>query len=419
LNVLLLPFGSHGDVHPFLGLGLALKARGHHVSLAACTYFQELVERTGLDYVELGAAEEFLGLAERPEVWHPRRAFGLIFREGVARILERQYDLVAQRCSRGDTLVVANAFGFAARTAQEKLGVPLVTVHLQPAVLWSAYESPALPGGDFRRLPRWLKRSLFRVGEALFIDRPCLEVLDAFRARHGLPPVRRLARWWNSPECVLGLFPDWFGPPQPDWPPHVYLAQFPLWDEAEVHQPAPEVQAFLEAGDPPLVFTPGSANMQAREFLQAAAEACRLLGRRGMLLTRFPEQVPADLPTDVRHFDYVPFSQVLPRAAAVVHHGGIGSTSQGLRAGIPQLLMPLAHDQPDNAARIVRLGVGDWLAPAKFRSPAVAEKLATLVGSSSVRDRCREVAARFDGVDPFEEACRAVERFGEKRAGRT
>jgi UDP:flavonoid glycosyltransferase YjiC (YdhE family) len=389
LNVLLIPFGSHGDVHPFVGLGL--------------------------EYVELGTAEEFLGLAERPEVWHPRRAFGLIFREGVAQILERQYELVAERCARGDTLVVANAFGFAARTAQEKLGVPLVTVHLQPAVLWSVYESPVLPGGDFRRLPRWLKRSLFRLGEALFIDRPCLDVFDAFRAGHGLPPVRRLARWWNSPECVLGLFPAWYGPPQPDWPPQVCLTQFPLWDEATLQAPSPEVEAFLEAGDPPLVFAPGSANTQASAFFRAAVDACRLLGRRGMLLTRFAEQVPRELPPHVRHFEYVPFSQVLPRSAAVVHHGGIGSTSQALRAGVPQLVMPMAHDQPDNAARVVRLGVGAWLPRAKFQGPEVARKLMALLGSANLRTRCQEVAARFVGVDPFDEACRVIERYGRQR----
>ena len=89
--------------------------------------------------------------------------------------------------------------------------------------------------------------------------------------------------------------------------------------------------------------------------------------------------------------------------------------SQALRAGVPQLLMPMAHDQPDNAARLGRLGVGDWLAPTKFTGPAVAKKLAALLGSASVLAHCREVAERFEGVEPFAEACRVVEEFGQKR----
>lgn len=417
MRVLILPFGSHGDVHPFLGLGLALAARGHVVTIAACSYFQELIERTGLAYVELGTAEEFLELAERADIWKPTRAFGHIFQDGVARILDRQYDLVAEHCAAGDSVVLANAFGMGARTAQEKLGAPLVTVHLQPACLWSVYESPVLPAGTLLGwMPRWMKSSLFRIGESLFLDRPCQPVLDAFRKSRGLGPVRRTARWWHSPECVLGLFPAWFAPPQPDWPANVHLTQFPLWDEDEVHAPTVEVEAFLAAGEPPLVFTPGSGNMHARPFFAAAVEACQRLGRRGLLLTRFPEQVPAELPPGVTHANYVPFSRVLPRAAAIVHHGGIGTTSQGLRAGVPQLLMPMAHDQPDNAARLVRLGVGDWLAPAKFTAQAVAAKLQTLLESPTVRASCRDVASRFEGIDPFDQACQVIEGFGRRRS---
>src|SRR5262249_6681351 len=171
--------------------------------------------------------------------------------------------------------------------------------------------------------------------------------------------MRKTTRWWHSPDGVLCLFPGWFGPRQPDWPANVWLTQFPLWDEDSIYKPQPEVEAFLRAGEATIVFTPGSSNAQAVTFFQAAVEACRSLGRRGMLLSRFPEQVPPDLPEGVRYFAYAPLSRVRSRAAALVHPGGMGTTAQVLRAGIPQLLMPLAYDQPDNAARLKRLGVGD------------------------------------------------------------
>jgi UDP:flavonoid glycosyltransferase YjiC (YdhE family) len=415
VKLLVFPFGSHGDVHPFIGLSLALKERGHDVTCVVNSYFSELLRRTGLDFVEMGNGDDFLELAAHPDLWHPVRSFRYLMRFGVGRYLRAQYELVAERYVPGETIVIGNCLGFGLRFAQEKLGVPLVTVHLQPSVMWSEHESPALSkiiAGS--RTPRWLKRLQYNLGERLVIDRASREATSEFREELGLPPLTRTTRWWHSPECVLGLFPEWYAPPQPDWPPNVHLTQFPLWDEATVTSPQAELEDFLNAGEPPIVFTPGSANIQAASFFAAAAEACRRLDRRGLFLSKFAEQIPSDLPVGVKHFDYVPFSRVLPRAAAVVHHGGIGTTAQGLRAGIPQLIMPLSHDQPDNAARLKRLGVGDSLLPKRFRGAAVAGKLQRLLDSSDVKNSCSLAAERFAGVDPFAEACNVVDQFAQR-----
>jgi UDP:flavonoid glycosyltransferase YjiC (YdhE family) len=177
------------------------------------------------------------------------------------------------------------------------------------------------------------------------------------------------------------------------------------------------LEEFLASGSPPIVFTPGSANVHARPFFQAAAEACARLGRRGVLLTRFPEQIPSVLPEGVRHFAYAPFSRLLPRAAALVHHGGIGTAAQGMAAAVPQLVMPLSHDQHDNAARMVRLGVARTLPPTRFRTPAVAAALGHLLDSSAVAASCRSVAERFpDDVHSMERACEAIETFARREA---
>jgi rhamnosyltransferase subunit B len=414
MNVLLFPLGSHGDFHPFIGLGLSLRARGHAVTLAGNGHFRGLVEQTGLPFVEQGSDEEYHRVTEHPDLWHPRRGFAHVFREGVVKVMRQQYDLVAEYAARGPVLAVASCLGFGVRVARDKLGIPLVTVHLQPSVLWSEYESPRLPPLDSG--PRWWKRFLFWVTETFAVDPVTRPETNRFRAELGLPPMSKTMRWWHSPDLVLGLFPDWYAAPQPDWPANVVLTRFPLWDESGVTPIQPEVERFLNEGDAPLVFTPGSGNKQAADFFAAAAEACGMLKRRGVLLSRFREQIPAALPGGVRHFDYVPFGQLLPRAAALVHHGGVGTTAQGLRAGVPQLLMPLAHDQPDNAARVRKLGVGDWLAPARFRGPAVADALGRLLASQKVRESCRAVAARFGDGDPLAPACDAIEALLAKRA---
>lgn len=224
--------------------------------------------------------------------------------------------------------------------------------------------------------------------------------LDPFRDRHGLAPVRGILRdWWHSPTRVLGMFPDWFSPPQPDWPPQVRLTGFPLYSEEGVSTPRPDVAAWIESDSPPIVFTPGSANVFGHGFFTAAVEACEILGRRGLLLSRFPEQIPAVLPDHVRHVEFVPFRWLLPRAAALVHHGGIGSASQVLAAGIPQVIMPLGFDQFDNLARVERLGVGTGLVPRRFRGPALACRLEDLLGDSAVAAACAMLAGKIAAED--------------------
>ena len=155
---------------------------------------------------------------------------------------------------------------------------------------------------------------------------------------------------------------------------------------------APEIEEFIAVGQPPIVFTPGSAHTHAIPFWRAAVDACQRLGRRGMLLTRHVEQIPSDLPDEVRHFPYVPFSDVLDRCAALVYHGGVGTLSQALAAGVPHLIMPMAHDQPDNAVRIKCLGVGDYLWPNQFRGPRVAQMLEELLSSAAVASACQQIA---------------------------
>src|SRR5262249_33834850 len=141
-----------------------------------------------------------------------------------------------------------------------------------------------------------------------------------------------------------------------------------------------DVARFLTDGEPPVVFTPGTGNRHARDFFAAAADACVRLGRRGLFLTRFAEQLPAQLPDGVRHFAWVPLSKLLPHASALVHHGGIGTSAAALAAGIPQVVMPFSHDQPDNAARLERLGVARPLPVRRFRGPALAAELGQLLG---------------------------------------
>lgn len=410
LQAIVIGLGSAGDVHPNVGLALALRERGHQVLLVAPSVFGSLAERTGLEFAGVLTDDEYYATIRDPNLWHPYLSFSVVARRLIVPALRPVYEIIAKRMQPGRTVVAASGIAFGARVAHEKLGVPLATVHLQPLMLRSVITPGCFGFPDvLAHLPRPLRKLYLRAVDRFIVDPLLSGETNALRAELGLPPVRRLFNGWiNSPQLVIGFFTDWFAPPPPDWPPHVVLAGFPLWDEGALRDPSPDLEEFLAAGEPPIVFTAGSAMMQAKRFFQVSAEVCRASGRRGLFLTQFPEQLPAPLPRGVRHFDYVPFSAVLPRAAAFVHHGGIGTTAQALAAGVPQLVVPLAHDQPDNALRIRRLGAGDFLLPRAYTAGNVAKHLARLM-TPAVQENCRRRAADMAAAQPLETACRLIE----------
>jgi UDP:flavonoid glycosyltransferase YjiC (YdhE family) len=318
--------------------------------------------------------------------------------------------------------VVAPFSAFGARLAQEKPGVPLVTIHLQPGLLRSFYDAPEFPLPRlltaWKPLARVLHRGAFALLDRLLMEPALVPGLNAFRAELGLAPVHGiLAEWMHSPELVIGVFPEWFGCPQPDWPANVRLTGFPLFDESSTREIPEALAHFLNAGEPPIVFTAGSAMRQAPEFFRMAIEACEALGRRGALVTRYAEQLPAPLAPGVQHFEYIPFSQILPRAAAFVHHGGIGTTAQAFAAGVPQFVTPFNHDQPDNAERVRRLGAGRLTWARSLTSRKMIRQLRTLLESRAVAGRCRELASRIDGPRAIGETCDLIEKFATQRLG--
>jgi UDP:flavonoid glycosyltransferase YjiC (YdhE family) len=247
--------------------------------------------------------------------------------------------------------------------------------------------------------------------DRFMLDPNVVPALNEWRRELGLAPVTRVFRdWIHSPQRVIGLFPDWFGNPQPDWPAAVRLTGFPLFDDSDQVNLPTSLARFLDDGAPPLLFTPGSANQSAGRFFRAALEASRSVGRRVLLLTRYQGHLPP-LPPDAHHEPFIPLSHVLPRCAALVSHAGIGTLAQGLAAGVPQLTMPMGFDQPDNAMRLERLGVARWVAPSKFDGERVAAALSELLSDSSTTANCRRWSDRIRAHNAIEETCDLLEQL--------
>lgn len=411
--------GSYGDLHPMVGIGSELRRRGHDVAIVANPYFADVVERAGLELAAVGSREDYVELSQHPHLWHPilgpRLVLGLVGRE-----LRKIYDTVVARYVAGETVFCAHGLDMASRVAAKKFGAPLAAIHFAPGMFWSLDDSPRLKGAlTGPGVPRWIKRMQFWVSDSVFAYPLVGKPVNRLRRELGLRPIDNVFRSWiHEADVVIGMFPDWFGRAQRDWPANVHLAGFPLWDGGDAEELTGEVREFLARGEAPIAFSPGSANREAHQFFAAAVEACERLGRRGVLLTKYDHQLPARLPNSVGHFGFVPLGKLLPHACALVHHGGIGNCAQGLAAGLPQLVRPMSFDQFDNSRRLVELGVGEEISVRKFRGEAIAKALARLMASSVVAERCRELAPRCDGPTAIASACDRLERLAMEPAAR-
>lgn len=416
MRLILTALGSFGDVHPMVGLGAAMRKRGHHVFIIANPHFRSVVESAQLQLLPVGTRQEYNELAHHQDLWHPFRGPKMVLQMCMVNLLRELYELIQTHYIAGETVLGAHPLDIASRIFQEQVDAPLASIHYSPIGLRSMQDSPQM----FKMwlgnsAPGWAKRMQFWLGDRCLIDRWLRPEVNDFRRELGLLPIQRvLYRWCFSPHRVIGLFPEWFAASQPDWPAKTALTGFPLWDQA-ADGPAlsvglsEEVLQFLNQGDAPIVFSPGSAMTEGHAFFTAAVEACQRLGRRGILLTGYTEHLPKELPSEVRYFGFVPFSSLLPKAAAFVHHGGVGSSSQGLASGCPQLVMPMAYDQLDNAVRLQRLGVGTYLHRKKFRGRAVASQLEKLLVSRQTSRQCEQWAQKCDGQASLETACKMLE----------
>lgn len=358
-HILLLPFGTSGSVFPFIWLGRKLLERGHQVTMISSPLYQKAASDAGIGFFT-PETDELSSMLADPGLWGKDTSAKVAFTYGGRAIdpCMAAIDRVIAQAGKPD-LMLAPMITFGARIAREKYGIRLITVHLYPAVMMSADDVPIVfPAIRFLRgLPLPLRKFIISLPSPY--DRFALPALRKACTDHGVKPPKRLWKdWHHSPDGVLALFPSWFSEIKRDQPQNTFQWDFPLEDMAHHRPMQPELERFLAAGERPILFTAGTGQFHAAEFFLTAARVVSRLGCRAVFLTMKPEQVPPDLPDSIFVAFYAPFSQLLPLAAVMVHHGGIGTTSQCLAAGIPQLVVYMSLDQPDNAKRVERLGVG-------------------------------------------------------------
>ena len=411
-RILITSWGSFGDVYPYVGVALALKGRGHRPVLAMPEFYRPVVECHGLEFHPAGPQIDPTDRATIARLMDPVRGSEAII-AGLLMPSLRADHAALEAAARGADLIVTHPITFAAPIVAQAHELRWVSTVLAPISFFSSTDVPVIPAAPrlvhLRQLGPWIGRL---IGHAVRgATRRWMEPVHTLRAELGLPRgAHPLFEGQFSPTLTLALFSRVLGSPQPDWPPNVVTTGFVFYNGPDPMQP--DLEEFLSAGPPPVVFTLGtSAVGAAGSFYEESVKAVARLGVRAVLLTGGfePNRPKGPLSRDVMVIDRASHQLLLPSASAVVHQAGAGTTGQALRAGRPMLVVPHGHDQPDNAFRVVNLGIARTVWPGAYRERRVAHELGILLGAGAYRTRASEIAAIVGAEGGADSAAAAIE----------
>ena len=413
-KIVLTTIGSLGDLHPKLALALELRRRGHDPVVCTWAGYQEKVEALGLtfkpmrpnvDPTDRELLRRTMDAAKGPET---------VIRDIIFPSLRNMYDDLAAACD-GAGLIVSGEIVYAVPSLVEKTGIKWCSTSLAPMTLFSAEDPNVYPAAEWleflRPLPAIFHRTLFTVMQLTISG--WYEPYKAFRRELGLSEDHEpIFRDKFSRTLHLAMFSRALARPRSDWPLSTLQTGFCFFDESETSEPNAELADFLSSGEPPIVFTLGSAAvMDAGSFFDESIKAAKSLGKRAVILYGRENEPPDGLTGDVLGIDYAPFSQVFGQAACVVHQAGVGTTAQVLRAGVPQLIVPFSHDQPDNAARVRRAGVAEIIRRGDYHAETASISLNKILGEPQYRQNALRLKQMVDAENGTTTACDAIEEI--------
>ena len=389
-NIIVTSHYTWGDVLPFLRLSRSLKNRGHRVTLLTHGAFAEMASEAGINFEAIDSPKDYpqllkdIGMMGDP-LENPRgyMAFNEKY-HGTEQLLQ-EYNRIAGLCRWEDTVLVArHRSSIAAYLVSEKLGVPVVPVFLAPTYIYHLSAQNELIG-DFQ-----------------------VNTINTARRKLGLEPIESWLAWMSSVRSCVGFWPEWFARKEGYGPFEVSAAGFPLQSVPSNREVPEEAEAFINAGEPPILITGGTSMLLKSNFYRVAAEACKLLKHRAILVCEHKELIPEELPDFIRAYGFLPLDTILHRMKLVIHHGGIGTIAGAAHAAVPQLALAADTDRPDNAMRIKEMGIGEYLPPIQWQGAVIAEKLSTLM-APAVRMQCESIAARLKSKNALDTAGEVIE----------
>lgn len=414
-RIVLSTFGSYGDMHPYMAIAAELRARGHQPVIATSELYREKIQIAGFEFVPVRphmAPPQEQDEDMMANIMHPRSGSGFLLNELLFPAVRDAYEDLLSAITGAD-LLLTHPISFAGPLVAQVTGIPWVSSVLAPVSFFSAYDPPRPPFWQWMRHMNILGPRFVAVVQNQLKKIYKNEGYEQFRTELALPdrgsPIFEGA---HSPALVLALFSRLFAQPQPDWPTQARVTGFAFYDGDHEQEMPAELMRFLDDGEAPIVFTLGtSAVWVANDFYRESIATAKLLGRRAVLLIGDERNRIETLPPGMLAVNYAPFSQLLARGCAMVHHGGVGTTSEGLRAGIPTLIVPFAFDQPDNAAHAARLGGSRTLPRTKYRARRVARELDILLTNADYKNRAHQTGELLRQENGAATACDLIEQF--------
>ncbi len=424
MRIVLSNIGTFGDINPLVALALELKRRGHTPVMALPNVYRPKIEPLGLAFHPIRPDIDPSNSILVEMVYDVKHGTEHGLRDFLFPVLRQSYDdlLAAATTPVRADLLLLGELNYAGPLVAEVTGIPWASYVLAPLSFFSAFDPPVLP--PYPKLARADKLAgMGRVMKRLarFSTRKWPEPVYALRQELGLARgTNPLFDAKHSPQLVLALFSRVLGEAQKDWPPNTLIAGFCFYDSDAGNAALPaHLENFVAAGEPPVVFTLGSAAvLAAGDFYEVSATVAQRLGLRAVLLIGSDERnrPTQALPDSICVAEYAPYSALFSHSRLIVHQGGVGTTAQCLRAGKPMLIMPYSHDQPDNARRMRRLGVSRTIQKSAYKPAGVARKLAAMLEDSKFAERASAVAQQLSGEDGVKTACDALEALHARAA---
>jgi rhamnosyltransferase subunit B len=413
-RIVVTTLGTLGDLHPTIAVALELRHRGHDVVFVTHEVYRSKLQALGFEFHAM--RPDFTAMNDPQEMARMmdlKTGQEYMVRQWVNPNLREMYTDLLNVAKSAD-FIFSGEGAIVTPLVAEKLGMRWASSAMVPLSFFSIYDPPVLAAfpalAKLYKLGPLVNRGVLNF--AKIISNSWADPIRQLRRELGISPIDYNPFLENrfSPYLVVALFSSVFGQPQPDWAANTIVAGFTFYDGTqEGAELASELKQFLAAGDPPIVFTLGSAAvMNAGNFYTESLQAVKQLNRRAVFLIGNNPQLE-NLPANVLAVNYAPYSQIFPRACAIVHQGGIGTTAQALRASSPTLILPYSHDQPDNAARVQRLGTSRTISREQYSASRVVKELSELLGNASYAAKAAEIGRIVQAENGVSVACDAIE----------
>lgn len=408
-NFLIYALGTSGDIDPMVALGVELKQRGHSVVYLSNDYFESTIVGAGLDFYSVGTREQYYQ-GNSPKAWQSRDdSDNLQFYHAPAFEPSFLYVKNIPQETRPVLLALGEQNGAVAAALQR--GIPFIRIILTPNIIFSAISPPAPRCWKIPKdYPPFLSRLLIR----LYRKKNFMRLYETPAAQEYLATRKRLkcplTFYRKSPACLqIGLFPEWFAMRPADWPADLQLTGFPLQNRVNINCRA-EIDSIISRLGAPIVFTAGTGVTDVTALFSEGRKICEMLRVPGLFVGGVIGKEVLEGSALCAHMDYIDFGYALPKSLAIIHHGGIGTTAQAIKAGIPQLIRPVKYDQPDNANRLHKLEIGSFVLPQHFTAETVAPILVALVHHAKQSHALRAYSEELKNSNAIYETCNLIEK---------